>query len=188
MPHFQLKKINLKNIDSSWTLFIDRDGVVNDEKHLDYIHTWDEFKFYEGVKEAFQIFNEKFGIIIMVTNQRGVAKGLTKIEDLHLIHKNMLHEIENAKGRIDRIYFCTDMESVNRKPNAGMGLQAIKDFPSIDLSKSVMIGNTIGDMEFGRNLGVPINIFIKSTHPLLGVQHPMVDMVFPDLLSVAKAL
>ena len=80
---------NLKNIDSSWTLFIDRDGVMNDEKHEDYIHTWDEFKFYEGVKEAFEIFNKKLGIIVIITNQRGVAKGVTKIEDLHLIHKNM---------------------------------------------------------------------------------------------------
>jgi len=188
IPHFQLKKINLKNIDSSWTLFIDRDGVVNDEKHLDYIHTWDEFKFYEGVKEAFQIFNEKFGIIIMVTNQRGVAKGLTKIEDLHLIHKNMLREIENAKGRIDRIYFCTDMESVNRKPNAGMGLQAIKDFPSIDLSKSVMIGNTLSDMKFGRNLGIAINIFLPTTRKDVSLDHEDIDLVFDDLITVAKAL
>jgi histidinol phosphatase-like enzyme len=70
--------INLKNIDSSWTLFIDRDGVINEEKHLDYIHTWNEFKFYSGVKEAFKIFNHKLGNIVLITNQRGIDKGLTK--------------------------------------------------------------------------------------------------------------
>lgn len=179
---------NLKNIDRSWTLFIDRDGVVNDEKHDDYIHTWEEFKFYEGVKDAFEIFNKKFGVIVMITNQRGVAKGLTKIEDLHLIHKNMLQEIENANGRIDRIYFCTDMEGENRKPNTGMGLQALKDFPAIDLSKSMMIGNTLSDMKFGRNLGVAMNIFLPTTRKNVPFDHEDIDLVFDDLISVAKAL
>jgi len=178
----------LKNINSSWTLFIDRDGVMNDEKHEDYIHTWEEFKFYKGVKEAFEIFNKKLGVIVIITNQRGVAKGLTKIEDLHLIHNNMQEEIEAAGGRIDNIYVCTDMESENRKPNPGMGLQAIKDFPEIDLSKSLMIGNTINDMKFGRNLGVAINIFLPTTRKEVPLDHADIDLVFDDLISVAKAL
>jgi histidinol-phosphate phosphatase family protein len=140
------------------------------------------------VKEAFRIFRKKFGIIIMITNQRGVAKGLTKIEDLHLIHKNMVQEIENEDGRIDRIYFCTDMESENRKPNPGMGLNAINDFPKIDLSKSIMIGNTLSDMRFGRNLGVAINIFLPTTRKDIPPDHEDIDLVFDDLISVAKAL
>ena len=179
---------NIKDINSTWTLFIDRDGVVNEEKYLDYIHTWDEFKFYNGVKEAFRVFNNKFGIIIMITNQRGVARGLTKLENLEIIHKNMLQEIKEAEGRIDRIYFCTDMESENRKPNPGMGLQALKDFPSIDLSKSVMIGNTLSDMKFGRNLGVPINIFLTTTAKEIPHDHEDIDLIYGDLLSVAKDL
>ena len=179
---------NLKNIDPSWTLFIDRDGVINHEKHLDYIHTWDEFKFYDGVKEAMEIFSKKFAYIIMITNQRGIAKGLTKLEDLQLIHKNMLQEIEDAGGRIDKIYFCTDMESPNRKPNPGMGLQAIKDFPRIDLSKSMMIGNTLSDMKFGRNLGVAVNIFLSTTLKNIPADHEDINLVFNDLISVAKAL
>ena len=183
-----MKNFNLKNINPSWTLFIDRDGVINDEKHLDYIHSWDEFKFYDGVKEALEIFNKKFGTIIMVTNQRGVAKGLTKLKDLELIHKNMLQEIEDSGGRIDKIYFCPDMESPNRKPNPGMGLQALKDFPKIDLSKSIMIGNTLSDMKFGKNLGVAINIFLPTTRKDVDVNDPDIDLVFNDLISVAKAL
>jgi D-glycero-D-manno-heptose 1,7-bisphosphate phosphatase len=179
---------DLKEIDASWTLFIDRDGVVNDEKHLDYIHTWDEFKFYEGAREAFEIFNRIFGVIVMVTNQRGVAKGLTKLEDLHLIHKNMLHEIEAAGGRIDQIYFCAEMESTNRKPNPGMGLQALNDFPQIDLSKSIMIGNTMSDMQFGRNLGVKINIFLPTTRKDVNTADATIDLVFTDLIAAAKAL
>ena len=178
----------MKINDQSWTLFIDRDGVINDEKHLDYIHNWDEFKFYDGVKEAFQIFNEKFGKIILVTNQRGIAKGLTKLEDLEIIHKNMLTEITNSGGRIDKIYFCSDMEGDNRKPNPGMGLQATKDFPNIDLSKSMMIGNTLSDMKFGRNLGVALNIFLLTTRKDVDVNNVDIDLVFADLISVANAL
>lgn len=179
---------DLKNINSSWTLFIDRDGVMNDEKHNDYIHKWEEFQFYKGVKEAFEIFNKKLGLIVIITNQRGVAKGLTKIEDLQFIHKNMQEEIEAAGGRIDNIYVCTEMESENRKPNTGMGLQAIKDFPEIDLSKSLMIGNTLSDMKFGRNLGITINIFLSTTRKDVSLDHKDIDLVFDDLISIAKAL
>src|SRR5690242_17726367 len=124
----------------------------------------------------------------MITNQRGVAKGLTKIADLNHIHKSMKEEIVAAGGRIDNIYVCTEMESENRKPNPGMGLQAIKDFPEIDLSKSVMIGNTLSDMKFGRNLGVAINIFLPTTRKEVSLDHLDIDLVFDDLISVAKAL
>src|SRR5438105_15775882 len=115
--------INFKSIDKSWTLFLDRDGVINDEKYLQYVNTWQEFRFYEGVKEALKIFSQRFGRILIVTNQRGVAKGITKLEDLELIHSNLLKEIDEAEGKVDQIYFCTDMDdtSPNRKPNTGMG-------------------------------------------------------------------
>lgn len=183
-----MKKFNLKNIDAGWTLFIDRDGVVNEEKQDDYIHTWDEFRFYEGAKEAFKIFNKKFGVIVMVTNQRGVAKGLTKLKDLHLIHRNMVQEIEEAGGRIDRIYVCTDMDGSYRKPNPGMGLQALEDFTQIELSKSIMVGNTLSDMNFGRNLGVKMNVFLSTTRKETDLNEQAIDMVFPSLISFAKAL
>jgi D-glycero-alpha-D-manno-heptose 1-phosphate guanylyltransferase len=180
----------LKNIDKTWTLFLDRDGVINDEKHEDYIHKWEEFKFYPGVKEALNIFSEKFGKIFIVTNQRGVAKGLTKLEDLELIHKNMMKEFEDAGGRIDKIYYSIDFEKdhPNRKPNPGMGLQAKKDFPEIDLAKSIMIGNTLSDMKFGRNLNLGITIFLPTNRKDVAWNHPDIDMVFADLISVAKAL
>ena len=181
---------DLKNINNSWTLFLDRDGVINDEKHLDYIHNWDEFKFYDGTKEALTIFSEKFGKIFIVTNQRGVAKGVTKLEDLELIHKNMIEEFKAAGGRIDKVYYSVDPdnESPNRKPNPGMGLQAKNDFPEVDFSKSIMIGNTLSDMKFGRNLNVAANIFLPTTHKDVDLNNPDIDLVFNDLISVARAL
>ncbi|MEO6707357.1 MAG: HAD hydrolase-like protein, partial [Ginsengibacter sp.] len=97
-------------------------------------------------------------------------------------------EIQNAVGRIDNIYFCPDMESPNRKPNPGMGLQALQDFPGIDLSKSIMIGNTLSDMKFGRNLGVAVNIFLPTTRKDVDLNDTHIDLHFNDLISVARSL
>lgn len=181
--------IDLTKIDSTWTLFLDRDGVINDEKHQDYIHTWEEFKFFDGVKEAITIFAKKFKHIIVVTNQRGIGRGLTLLENVELIHKNMKTEIENAGGRIDAVYFCPDKEpeSPNRKPNPGMGLQAIKDFPDINISKAIMVGNTLSDMQFGRNLGVK-TIFLPSTRPEVDLNDERIDVVYESLISFANDL
>jgi len=179
----------LKQINNSWTLFLDRDGVINYEKHQDYIHNWDEFKFYEGVKEAMKIFAEKFHRIIVVTNQKGVGKGLTKLDDLHTIHANMEREIEKAGGRIDAIYYCSELDNDNpfRKPQPGMGLQAMQQFPDIVPAKSIMIGNTISDMEFGRNLGV-YTVFLPTTRPDVDLKDKRIDAVCDSLLAFAQTL
>ncbi|MBA2249858.1 MAG: HAD-IIIA family hydrolase [Chitinophagaceae bacterium] len=182
--------MNLKSLDKSWTLFLDRDGVINDEKHMDYINTWDEFTFYPGVLDAIRIFSKKFGRIFIITNQRGVAKGVTKLEDLEMIHKNLLEQVKMSDGNVDRIYFSADMDDshINRKPNTGMGMQAKKDFPEIDFTKSIMIGNTLSDMQFGKNLGVSLTVFLPTTRPDVKIPNALIDLVFPDLISVAMAL
>jgi len=182
--------LNLSQVDKNWTLFLDRDGVINDEKHLEYVNTWEEFTFYPGVLEAIKTFSQKFGRIFIITNQRGVAKGLTKLKDLDLIHKNLLHSVQEAEGKIDKIYFSVDMEdtSTHRKPNTGMGLQAKKDFPEVEFRKSIMIGNTLSDMQFGRNLGVAATFFLPTTMHDVKIPNPLIDLVFPDLQSVARAL
>lgn len=181
--------LHLSEIDNSWTLFLDRDGVINHEKHLDYIHTWGEFKFYKGAKEAIAIFTKKFRHVIVVTNQKGIGKGVTKIEKLNTIHKNMISECMATDGKIDAVYFCPDLDdkSPNRKPQPGMGLQAAKDFPSIDLNKSIMVGNTISDMQFGRNLGV-YTIFLPTTRPEVDLKDSRIDMIFDSLIEFAKQL
>ena len=181
--------IPIQKIDKTWTLFLDRDGVINHEKHADYIHTWDEFKFYDGATEAIKIFTKKFGRLLVVTNQRGVGKGLTKLDDLHTIHANMLEEIEKAGGHLDAIYYCSELDNDNpyRKPNPGMGLEAVKEFPEIDLKKTIMVGNTISDMEFGRNLGV-FTVFLPTTRPEVDLKDERIDAVFASLIDFANSL
>ncbi len=179
--------IDLKTIDKTWTLFLDRDGVINHEKHLDYIHNWEEFKFYDGAKVAIQIFTQKFNRIIIVTNQRGIGKGVTKKANVEIIHQNMTADIEAVGGKIDAVYFCPELESPNRKPNPGMGLQAAKDFSDIDLSKAIMVGNTLSDMEFGRNLGIK-TVFLTTTRPEVDTNDKRIDSTYPSLISFALDL
>jgi histidinol-phosphate phosphatase family protein len=174
-------------IDKSWTLFLDRDGVINHEKKMDYILNWDEFKFYDGVTNAIKIFTETFGTIVMVTNQRGVGKGLMTVDDLTNIHEEMLSHITAASGRIDKIYYCSELDNscFDRKPNPGMAHQAKIDFPHIDFSKSIMIGNKLSDMQFGRNAGM-YTIYVATTNPEAGFPHELIDYRFDDLPQVAS--
>ena len=106
-----------------------------------------------------------------------------------MIHQKMTEEITIAGGRIDGIYFCTDVEkdSQNRKPNAGMGLQAKKDFPAIDLNKAIMVGNNLSDMEFGRNIGAK-TIFLSTTNPVITLADERIDAVCHSLLDLAQSL
>ena len=181
--------LNLRSIDKNWTLFIDRDGVINHEKKDGYILNWREFQFYDGAKEAIKDFSNKFGRIIVISNQRGVGNGLMTEEDLAGIHKHMLKQIENTGGHIDKIYYCTstDNKHPNRKPNPGMFFLAKKDFPSIDLSRSIMVGNKPSDMLASRNAGI-YSIFVKTTNPAQTLPHPDIDLAYDSLVDFAKAL
>ena len=176
-------------IDKTWTLFIDRDGVINHEKKEDYILNWKEFKFYDTVTAAMKILSEMFGVIVMVTNQRGVGKQLMTRDDLHNIHSNMLHTIRAVGGRIDKIYFCDSMDNNHpaRKPNPGMAFRAKADFPAINLSKSIMVGNKHSDMLFGKNAGM-YTVFVATTNPEVPFPHPDIDLRYSSLAGFVKAL
>ncbi len=142
-------------IDKTWTLFLDRDGVINKKIDNGYVRSWKEFEFLPGVKESLKVLSAIFTKIIIVTNQRGVGKGLMKEEELLEIHYKMEDAITLAGGRIDGIYYCTDLNdegSTHRKPKPGMAFDAQKKFPEIDFSKSIIAGDSISDMEFGKNL------------------------------------
>ena len=181
--------LHLKSIHPTWTLFLDRDGVINYEKENDYILTWSEFQFYPGVTEAISLLSAKFNTIVVISNQRGVGRGLMSEKDLLDIQRQMRSEIAQNGGRIDKIYYCTATDSHHfyRKPNPGMALQAAKDFPSIDLSKTIMVGNKLSDMQFGRNAGT-YTVYLKTTHPKQAFPNPDIDLAFNSLLDFAKAL
>lgn len=135
-----------------WTLFLDRDGVINERIVGGYVRKWAEFNFLDGVLEALPILARKFDCIVVVTNQQGIAKGVMTDEDLNRIHANMLEEVTINGGRIDKIYYCSEHERDNpicRKPNIGMALEAQFDFPKIDFEYAIMVGDSVSDIEFG---------------------------------------
>ena len=138
------------------TLFLDRDGVVNKLRPNDYVKCWEEFEFLPGILDALAQWNRHFKHIFIVTNQRGVGKGVMTEVDLELIHERMMREIESHGGRIDRIYYCTALgnEDCNRKPNIGMALQAQEEFLDIDFNRALMIGDSESDMQFAMNVGM----------------------------------
>ena len=173
-------------IDKSWTLFLDRDGVINKKIDNDYVKKWTEFSFINGSLEAISKLSNIFGRIIVVTNQRGVGRGLMKEEDLIAIHNRMLEDVFNNGGTIDKIYYCIDIsnDSVNRKPNIGMALEAKLDFPNINFTKSVMIGDSITDMQFGNKLGMTC-ILVGSKLELNSIQNQF--SIFESLSDFANS-
>jgi D-glycero-alpha-D-manno-heptose 1-phosphate guanylyltransferase len=187
----ELKNVpfDLKAIDKSWTLFLDRDGVINIDKDGSYIFTPDEFVFMEGVTDIFNKLNTKFGHIVIVTNQRGVGRGLMTEDALRSIHTKMESGLSKVNAKIDSIYYCIADDNFHpeRKPNPGMAFRAKADFPDIDFAKSIIVGNNISDMRFGRNAGM-YTVFVSTTTKNIQLPHPDIDLLFNSLADFAKAL
>jgi D-glycero-D-manno-heptose 1,7-bisphosphate phosphatase len=174
------------NIDKSWSLFLDRDGVINRKLENDYVKHWMEFEFIDGVLNNFKKLNSIFDTIVVVTNQQGIGKGLYTKEDLDIIHQNMLYELKYHKGIIHKVYYSPFLAAENnemRKPNIGMALEAKKDFPQINFNYSIIVGDSMSDMEFGRNAGMK-TVYI---HPEK-IKDSKIDFQFASLNDFILAL
>ncbi len=151
-------------IDSAWTLMLDRDGVINRRVPGGYVKHWEDFHFLPGVLRVLPILAGLFPRILIITNQQGIGKELMTEEDLHAVHEKMQEAIRDQGGRIDGIFFCPDLESDEpncRKPNPVLGEQAKEQFPEILFSKTIMVGDSISDMQFGKKLGAK-TVLIKG--------------------------
>ncbi len=170
--------------DKSWTLFLDRDGVINKRLMADYVKNTNEFELLEGVANAIAAANQIFGKVVVVTNQQGIGKKVMterNLSDIHAYCDKLLHV---AKARIDGYYFAPELAAetnVLRKPNSGMGLQAKADFPEIDFNKSVMVGDSDSDIEFGKRLGMK-TVFIGEE------AHKTADSTFGSLKLFIESL
>ncbi len=153
--------------DFSRALFLDRDGVINRRIPGDYVRNLSQFELLPGAGEAIVRLGNVFGRVIVVTNQQGIGKGLMSVADVAEIHDFLTQKVDEAGGRLDKIYCCPSLASDNdpdRKPGIGMGLRAKRDFPEIDFARSLMIGDSISDMKFAEKLGMPF-IFITGENP-----------------------
>lgn len=133
-------------------IFLDRDGVIN-KKAPDkgYITSWDNFQFLPGVLKALAKISQSSYKIFIVTNQRGISRGIMSEDALKNIHNNMITEIRNNGGRIDEIYYCPhgNNECTCRKPLPGMLDNAKSDY-NISLEESWVVGDSITDIKAGK--------------------------------------
>ena len=154
-------------------IFLDRDGTIN--KYVGFLRNIDEFELIEGVSEAIKQINQSGYLAIVVTNQPVIARGEVTWEELHEIHKKMETLLGKDGAYIDGIYICPHhpdkgfegerpeykIDCDCRKPKPGLLLQAAKDF-NIDLSQSVMIGDSENDLQAGNNAGCKSSFLLKD--------------------------
>jgi histidinol-phosphate phosphatase family protein len=178
--------LSMHKFDDTWTLFLDRDGVINQRIPNDYVKSWDDFDFIPGSIKAIESLASIFGRIVVVTNQAGIGKGLMTEKQLYDVHRMLLKTVDLLDGRIDKIYYAPDLPSSGsflRKPNIGMAKQAKIDFPEINFSNSVIVGDSISDMEFGNKLGM-VKVFVDGKGEDPSSTNP--DYQFDTLFDFAK--
>ncbi|MBE6715643.1 MAG: HAD-IIIA family hydrolase [Ruminococcaceae bacterium] len=178
--------------------FLDRDGVICKEKH--HLYKCEDFEFIDSAPEAIETLREKGYLIIVITNQAGVAKGLYTEEDVKKLHEYMTGLLSDIT-HIDAIYYCPYHEdgtveeykkySPDRKPSDGMIQKAVRDFWEkgiiIDLENSILIGDKKSDIEAGIKAGVGRNFLVKSGHKF-DFDTDIADIVAESIREIAEMM
>lgn len=178
------KRFHSWPIDKTWTLFLDRDGVINKQIKNGYVTSVKDFTFLDGVLDCFSHLTHSFGRIIVVTNQQCIGKGIITSNELNAIHTYMKQQIELHGGRIDQIYYAPDLDSNDnllRKPNTGMAELAFKEFPEIIFEKSIVVGDSNTDIEFGKKMNMKTVLISTEISPYS-------DKCFESLENFSKSL
>ncbi len=138
-------------------VFLDRDGVLNRKRpEGEYVTRWSEFEWLPGSVEAVARMNRAGLTLILVSNQRAIALGLLDEAELEEIHGKMQAELAQHGGHLDAIYHCPhDYGQCScRKPDIGLFQQARLRFPEAGPEASVVIGDSLPDIEAGKRLGM----------------------------------
>jgi len=175
-------------------VFLDRDGTINYEK--EYLYQVQEFEFIPGAPEAIRLLNQAGIMVVMVTNQSGVARGYYTENDVENLHRHIDHELENSGAHVDAWLYCPHHPAGRgsyalpcncRKPLPGMLLEAARR-NDIDLVNSVMIGDKLADIEAGQAAGCR-TILVRTGYGADEEQHVGLNtLVCDDLLSAVKCL
>ena len=175
-------------------VFLDRDGTINVEK--DYLYRIEELEFIDGSVEAIRLLNEAGFLVVVVSNQSGVARGYYTENDVELLHRHIDSELEKSGAHVDAWMFCPHHPDVVgndsppcdcRKPLPGM-LKGAARRHQITLETSVMIGDKLADVGAGIAAGC-ITILVRTGY---GVDHEHLvsssTKVYDNLLAAAKSL
>ena len=143
-------------------LFLDRDGVLNEDHG--YVYRWEDFRWIPGAREVVAAFNRAGWLVIVVTNQSGVGRGFYSEDDVKALHARMSEDLAETGAHIDAFYYAPHHPDAPaeayrhpdpplRKPNPGMILQALQDWP-IDREASLLIGDKPSDLEAALRAGI----------------------------------
>jgi D-glycero-D-manno-heptose 1,7-bisphosphate phosphatase len=137
-------------------VFLDRDGVLNRKAVGGYVTSWAQLEMLPGVEEAVARLNRSGRKAIVVTNQRGIARGIFSESDLHALHDRLRRHLAARGAHLDGIYYCPHDHGQCRcrKPQPGLFEQAFRDFPDASAANSVMVGDSLSDIEAASNLGM----------------------------------
>jgi D-glycero-D-manno-heptose 1,7-bisphosphate phosphatase len=145
-------------------VFLDRDGVINRKPpEGETVWRWEDFEILPGVEAAIARLNAAGCTVIVVTNQRAIALGQFSEGDLQALHARLREHLASHHATIDAIYFCPHDrgQCTCRKPGRGLFDQAFNDFPGAYPGNSIMIGDSISDIEAGIRLGMT-TVFIQG--------------------------
>jgi D-glycero-D-manno-heptose 1,7-bisphosphate phosphatase len=143
-------------------VFLDRDGVLNEDRG--YVHRWEDFSFLPGAIDALRQLQQKGYLLVVITNQSAVARGLCAEADVLALHERMRTVLREQGIELAGIYHCPHHPQGSvpryaracpcRKPEPGMILRAAQEH-GIDLARSFLVGDKISDLEAGRAAGIP---------------------------------
>lgn len=175
-------------------VFLDRDGTINVEK--EYLYKPEEFEFTSGAVEAIRLLNHAGYLVVVVTNQSGVARGFYSEKDVVRLHLYIDRLLKSGGARVDAWYYCPHHPAGRapynlvcdcRKPLPGMLQQAATDH-AIDLSHSWMVGDKLADMDAGLTAGCK-SILVLTGYGAETLTEVSVDIpCCPDLLSAVKLI
>jgi len=180
----------MKTTDINKAIFLDRDGVIN--KEISHLSDPKDFEFIKGSIEALKLLKQKGFLLIIITNQAGIARGLFTEETLKAIHYKMIKILKQQNINLDDIFYCPHHPEFTgscecRKPNPGMILKAQSKY-HIDLTNSYMVGDTLNDIQTGKSVNCKTALVLtgygKEEQKKIGPIKP--DMIFKNLYEFAK--
>ncbi len=174
-------------------IFLDRDGTINADHG--YVHKIDDFQFIEGVGKALKQLQDKGYLLVLVTNQSGIARGYFSEAQFHQLTEWMDWSLDEDYGVVlDGIYYCPHHPEGKgefkadcdcRKPKAGMFLEAIKDL-NIDPKQSYMVGDKLEDLLAAEAAGVKTKVLVKTGKPVTAEGEAKADLVLDSVVDLVR--
>ena len=192
------KKIEGKNMTATNTkraIFLDRDGVLNVDNG--YVAKVDDFEFIEGVIEACKALKEKGYLLVVITNQSGIARGYFSEAQFHTLTEWMDWSLADRGVDLDGIYYCPHhaekgiaefkVDCDCRKPKPGMLLSAIEEL-NIDITNSILVGDKVSDLQAGIAAGIETNYLVRTGKQITVEGEALATAVFDSLSDIVEQL